>query len=75
MTPKERANELLSKFEQPSEQSKGNIWAKQCAIICVEQIIDAFKEADGNQECTTIHIVHYWQEVLNHLSITPSMKK
>ncbi len=60
MTPKEKAEDLVSKYKYPDEQSNGNIWAKQCAIICVEQILDAVTTiADKKYD--------YYKEVLNIL--------
>lgn len=65
MTPKEKAKELISKFEPYvdyqsddcfNEQEKMLINAKQCVIICVDEIIDIYK-SKWNIENT------YWQEV------------
>lgn len=72
MSPKEKSQELIDKYVWELDFGRYNDSeilkkAKQCAIICVEQIIEAFKQADGNQECTTIHIVHHWEEVLEHI--------
>lgn len=76
MTPIERAKYIIHSFVIVPDDAlrKDSIaaWidtklAKQCAIICVEQIIEAFKQADGNPECTTIHIIHHWEEVLEHI--------
>lgn len=67
MTPKERSEELISKFmghvsygrdHDDELWAKGN--AKECAIICVEQIIVATgADKDENNG--------YWHRVLEHL--------
>lgn len=72
MTPKERAEDLVSKYKYPDEQSSGNIWAKQCAIICVEQIIPCTWEWDTYKKNGYISvdeqtITEYWEEVLQIL--------
>ena len=72
MTPKEKS-ELLVKdyYDQLSpyidDPARSLRKSKKCAIICVEQIIEAFKAGINNPECITIHIVHYWQDVLEIL--------
>ena len=76
MSPAEKSNELLRIYEQHmSPYARGKKQrAKECAIICVEQIIDLpvcwySKElADKNDEdCPHSATEEYWQEVLSHL--------
>ena len=51
MTPKEKAKELVDKFIQ----TNGNaFFAKQCALIAVDEIINYSEEWDDSE---------YWQEV------------
>jgi len=63
MTPKLKAKELVEKFIEPTKVPNiKHIWvedidaAKQCALIAVDEIIQAF-----NNECSTS--IHYWQGV------------
>jgi len=65
MTRKEKAKELIEKFECYvdyqgddcfNEREKMLINAKKCALIAVDEIIQAF-----NNECSTS--IHYWKEV------------
>ena len=48
MTPKEKAMELVNKFlELTSEEFTGiNISSKQCALICVDEIINTGVHTD-----------------------------
>lgn len=72
MTSKEQASALIDKycellkFDYPINASM-HLCARRCAIICVEQMIKTFENANEDSECTTIHIIHYWQEVLEYL--------
>lgn len=50
MTPQEKANELVEKFKEHSQLMIGyggfssrNGSAKQCALICVDEILDIIK--------------------------------
>jgi hypothetical protein len=67
MTPKEKAKELYLKFYSkiPSIQDEGQIQdeaSKQCALIAVEEIIQAI-DFDW-MEVQNLESVHrYWQEV------------
>ena len=61
MTPKEKANELLNKFleEMPYGSLRDFNDAKQCALICADEIIEiqySWCNIDGNQ-------YKFWQEV------------
>jgi hypothetical protein len=71
MTPAEKAKELIDKFSDHSDwdhhDEKGERirHEKLCAIICVEQIIEAFPtRPDGLSEHNAWY---YWQDVLDHL--------
>jgi hypothetical protein len=60
MTPKEKAQEL---FEAYLKFDMGNGWAKQCALIAVDEIIEAKPTAEfigGNRSYDNIP---YWMEV------------
>jgi hypothetical protein len=66
MTPKEKAKELYCKYTDALNirdlQTTANPFAKQCALIAVDEIINA-----NPYECDGIEILHsnisYWQEV------------
>ena len=53
MTPKEKAKELVNTFKsvKDSEKSNGTIitrlGAKQCALICVDEILEHAQMIDG----------------------------
>lgn len=70
MTPKEKAEYLLYKFRKAGVASIEDIEvhsAKQCAAICVEQIMEDLK--NNKQDITRFGIkMNYWQQVLNHLT-------
>ncbi len=78
MTPEEKAKELIDKYwmiedcddHQYQEGYVCSHQAKQCAIICVEQIIEAAKNIDNNLdewEGVRMHPEIYWEEVLSHI--------
>jgi hypothetical protein len=63
MKPKEKCDELVDKFKDFvdyegddcfTEQEKMTINAKQCALICVNEILD---------NCENIFDAEYWKEV------------
>jgi hypothetical protein len=64
MTPKYKANELLFKMHNldfhdlPDELAMQYIYAKQCAIIAVDEIINNYE--DRYKYCNS---KIYWQEV------------
>ena len=69
MTPKEKAEELYDKFYSTSshphhvESRKSN--AKQCALIAVDEILEATKmhQYALNEIPSKIVYNHYWSEV------------
>ena len=79
MTPQQKkADELVERFYDPiedfdlkndyPEMSKRMECATQCAIICVEEVLEATKvEVDRpDTGCYTVHS-KYWQSVINEL--------
>ena len=61
MTPKEKAQELIDKFEKETEHQDSH-WdtfevSKQCAIICVDEIIEYLPRKKTNTH------LWYWKEV------------
>lgn len=49
MTPKEKAKELIEKMKDSGEYYVGDIVAKQCALICVEEMIGVYKTESGKE--------------------------
>lgn len=73
MTANEKAKELIEKFrehayppnlEADDYEAQETIIAKQCAVICVQEIIDSldslFVRPDDDE-------TDYWQQVLEYL--------
>ena len=61
MTPKEKAKELVDKMHSKM-YSDGIYDAKQCALICVDEIIEEIKE--WNMSVIDYqNRIEYWQEV------------
>ena len=58
MTPKEKAIELIDKFEHETYSLIQGQLSKQCALIAVDEILDMVKH-------TPIEFIEtdYWQEV------------
>jgi hypothetical protein len=62
MTPKEKAKELVFKFDDTMEFSTPQRFAKQCALIAVDEIINAI-DFDW-MEVQNLDSQHrYWEEV------------
>ena len=70
MTPKEKAKELVDKFIEPTMEfdeldgyveDKDN--AKQCALIAVDEVIEALHEHHWQNRL----LIDYWQEVKKEL--------
>lgn len=59
MTPKEKAKELVDKFYQGKHST---LTSKQCALITVDEIIAAIKEADTEDNILRLDI-QYWNDV------------
>ena len=70
MEAKEKAKELVNKYQMfPDGRIFSKETSKQCALICVDEIInsyDGLNENHGtewNHDNLTIHFLEYWQEV------------
>ena len=62
MIPKEKAKELVDRFYEIQLKSKGYasvVLAKQCALICVDEIIEDATHDPFNAKTR----IEYWQEV------------
>lgn len=64
MTPKEKAEELIERFEN-------GLTIKDCALIAVDEILEITKRPKYNpfdwNEITGFHYDKYWQEVKQEL--------
>jgi len=79
MTPEEKAKELINKFiahaswgRDSDDEEWANSSAKQCAIICVEQIMPCTWKLSTYKKNGYISVAEettteYWQEVLSCL--------
>jgi hypothetical protein len=68
MTPKEKAKELYNKCEDSITGLEGHEWwdsAKQCALICVDEIL---KLEPPELSYLEPFSKSYWQEVKNELN-------
>jgi len=65
MNAKEKAKELVYLMQWEGEMSEDEAFkdfAKECALIAVDEIIEVLVDL-SNGEFTYIHNVEYWQEV------------
>lgn len=79
MTPAEKSEGLINKFYElrgygtttPAGKAIAKGLAQQCAIICVEQIIEGIKRVDDYLESITNYDISdhikYYEEVLEHI--------
>lgn len=63
-----KAKELINKFMRftPAEEEYEYPYAKACALICVDEIIDTWKwmtHLSGAKSKAAKGIINYWQEV------------
>jgi hypothetical protein len=67
MTPKEKAEELILKFEQYSDSADEHGFAIKCALIAVDEIIKSSPARspinDSSDFMPHFKAVKYWQEV------------
>jgi hypothetical protein len=77
MTAKEKARELLDKYKMVHEDERGSLWneisihtsSKQCALIAVDEILNAIKIELGVDLPTTDVVnfasskIIFWKEV------------
>ena len=62
MTAKEKAKELVDRFI-PKEESIEFAHVKQCALICVDEILD------NQYDLITLPYKAYWQEVRQEIEL------
>jgi hypothetical protein len=72
MTPKEKANELYLKYTDTLNikdlQVTANPFAKQCAIIAVDEILSDYKNYLMHEN-TEYKGLMYWQEVKKEIEL------
>lgn len=76
MTPKEKAVELVRKFEpharlivNPGERLSRENHAIECALICVNQLVEVWSLNDGPPGSTYSNPgSFYWRQVLSELN-------
>jgi thymidylate synthase len=61
MTPKEKAQELIDKMYHYQWREKQR--AKECALIAVDEVIEALHEHHWQNR----NVTEYWKEVKNEL--------
>jgi hypothetical protein len=67
MTPKEKAKELVEKYDTTLTYLESKSKAKQCALIAVTEIINS--NPHSNPFNTDVHsTMQYWIEVKNELT-------
>ena len=67
MKPKDKAIELLDKYSNKSiECNEGTEWTydKQCALICVDEILESFNYLEYYPE----DLRDYWQKVKQEIN-------
>jgi hypothetical protein len=70
MTPKEKAKELIYKFDNTMEFSTPKRFAKQCALMAVDEILNNFGlRTNGQKFYTEYSAVEYYQEVKKEIEI------
>ena len=69
LSPKEKAQELYDKYyiicQEFTEEIQCSIQAKQCALVAVNEIIEAI---DWHYYETPNNEIEYWQEVKHELN-------
>jgi len=65
MTPKEKAKELIDKYQFVYIQNYTSMFeVKQCALIAVDEVIEALHEHHWQNKL----IINYWEEVKNEIN-------
>lgn len=70
MTPKEKAKELISRFDLPSGLM--SIERKQCALIAVDEIINSnpcIEDSDRGGNFQWASNSYFWQQVKNEIEL------
>ena len=70
MTPQEKAKELVKKFIQftPAEEEFEYPFAKQCALIAVDEILENFGTlTEGKEHYAAYSTIRFYQQVKQEL--------
>jgi hypothetical protein len=67
MTPKEKAIELILKFEQYSDSADEHGFAIKCALIAVDEILYVIENPDNRYSSHGLRLVRNWKEVKKEL--------
>lgn len=62
MSPKEKAKEIIDRFQFEPEQVMYSKTVKHCALICVDEILEVTKYDDYPRKKTHMD-KEYWQQV------------
>ena len=65
MTPKEKAKELVERFDETLTYLESKAKAKQCALICVDWHLKEFIDTYGDD---LIDNIAYWEEVKQEIN-------
>jgi hypothetical protein len=65
MTSKEKAKELVYKFDNCMEFSTPQRFAKQCALVAVDEILNTIEYSSQADELSKIS---YWTQVKNEIN-------
>ena len=65
MTQKEKAKELVYKFDDTMEFSTPQRFAKKCALIAVDEILNTIEYSSQADELSK---TSYWEEVKNEIN-------
>ena len=68
MTPKEKANELIEKFKDADYNDIGNLGAKVCALICVDEMKSFSFDIEFHKKEHAVKIAKYWIEVKKEIN-------
>ena len=70
MTPKEKAKELIKKYEKIFDGNyiKTDENIKQCALICVDEIIKTCNKIVQSNDVAPYYNEKYWQEVRSEIN-------
>jgi hypothetical protein len=70
MSPKEKAEEFIDKFVRytPAEEEFEYPYAKQCALIAVDEILENFGQLmEGKEHYAAYSTIRFYQKVRNEI--------
>ena len=70
MTPKEKAGELVEKYDETLTYLESKSKAKQCALIAVDEIDDIYQKLTPKDDPYYFLLeLEYWQEVKQEIEL------